>query len=75
MITVQMKMGCSRRFVSHQTQASNDDVYAVFINADNKAREFVLSDDYKALLNAKFLLTPIPRVSYYLESKGGVAGK
>lgn len=41
--------------IAYQTQASNGDIYAVFVNADSKAREFVLSDDYKALLNAEVL--------------------
>ncbi|SDB32245.1 pullulanase, extracellular [Streptococcus henryi] len=42
--------------IAYQTQASNGDVYAVFINADSVEREFYLDDAYRALLNADVLV-------------------
>ncbi len=42
--------------IAYQTIASNGDIYAVFINADTKKRQFVLSDDYKHLLEADIIV-------------------
>ena len=52
LITIPNKNGVGQEdlIIAYQTQASSGDVYAAFVNADSKAREFVLSDDYKALL-------------------------
>ena len=57
LITIPNKNGVGQEdlIIAYQTQASGGDVYAAFVNADSKAREFVLSDDYKALLNAEIL--------------------
>ncbi|WP_286783194.1 pullulanase [Streptococcus sp. UBA4344] len=55
LITVPNENGVGQEdlIIAYQTQASNGDIYAVFINADSKARDIVLSDAYKALLNAE----------------------
>ncbi|MBJ8325076.1 pullulanase [Streptococcus pacificus] len=42
--------------IAYQTIASNGEVYAVFINADTKERQFVLSDAYKPLLEADIIV-------------------
>lgn len=57
LITIPNENGVGQEdlIITYQTQASNGDIYAVFVNADSKAREFVLSDDYKTLLNAEVL--------------------
>lgn len=57
LITVPNENGVAQEdlVIAYQTQASNGDVYAVFINADSKAREIVVSDAYKALLNGEVL--------------------
>ena len=41
--------------IAYQTIASNGDIYAVFINADTVARDFVLTDDYRNLLSAEII--------------------
>ncbi|MDG3142609.1 pullulanase [Streptococcus suis] len=42
--------------IAYQTVASNGEIYAVFVNADTKARDFVLTDAYQALRKAEVLV-------------------
>lgn len=42
--------------IGYQTIASNGDRYAVFVNADSKARTVVLPDRYRHLLGAQVLV-------------------
>ena len=42
--------------IAYQAIATNGDVYAVFVNADTVARDFVLEDSYRELLEAEVLV-------------------
>ena len=57
LITIPNENGVGQEdlIIAYQTVASNGDIYAVFINADTVARDFVLTDTYRNLLSAEII--------------------
>lgn len=58
--------------IAYQTQASNGDIYAVFVNADTKERDFYLEDTYRDLLKAEVIVDGLRAGLLPITSPNGV---
>lgn len=74
LITIPNENGVGQEdlIIAYQTIAGNGDIYAVFINADTVARDFVLTDDYQNLLSAEIIADGKQAGAEAIENPSGV---